>query len=421
MKVTYLKIENFRGIQSLELQPGEQVNVFAGINGAGKSSVLDAIRILLSWMVARLHSSKGRGVNLLENDIYKGAGHCFLKITLDNAISWQLYKQSNTNRSKSDMKTDLGELMSYVNEKITEYGESPKTTDFTLIDAYTVNRIVTQTPSRIRKKHMLGALDAMNVKMENSTNFHSFFLWFREREDIENEKFRFDGYLQPDKQLDAIRQAMHSVFPEYGNLRVKRGPMDFIINKGHDTFCFSQLSDGEKVYIALIADISRKLAMTHPTESNPLITDGIIIIDEIDLHLHPSWQNEVLSKLKSTFPGCQFFLSTHSPYVISDMQNTLRDKLISMNGGKGIVNNNNFYGQQTNDILYEVFGMDTLRNKEVQKYIDHIWEILKGTNEYDSERLNQNVEWLKQNIDASDPEFIKIALQRKQNEIQEKQ
>ena len=268
---------------------------------------------------------------------------------------------------------------------------------------------------------MLGALDAMNVKMENSTNFHSFFLWFREREDIENEKFRFDGYLQPDKQLDAIRQAMHSVFPEYGNLRVKRGPMDFIINKGHDTFCFSQLSDGEKVYIALIADISRKLAMTHPTESNPLITDGIIIIDEIDLHLHPSWQNEVLSKLKSTFPGCQFFLSTHSPYVISDMQNTLRDKLISMNGGKGIVNNNNFYGQQTNDILYEVFGMDTLRNKEVQKYIDHIWEILKGTNEYDSERLNQNVEWLKQNIDASDPEFIKIALQRKQNEIQEKQ
>lgn len=416
MKIAYLKIENFKSIHYFDFEPSESVNVFAGINGAGKSSVLTAIRILLSWLTARLKSSKGRGINLDENDIHVDADYCFLKIQLDNGVGWQLYKQRNTNRNKSDMKTELGELMHYVNAKIDEYAHSPEETDFTLVDAYSVNRVVDQIPMRVRKKHMLGALDAMSTSLENSVNFHSFFLWFREREDIENESFRMQGNLQLDKQLEAVRDAVGVVFPQYGDLHVTRNPMDFVIRKGENVFSFSQLSDGEKSYIALIADIARKLAMTHPAHHTPTSSDGIIIIDEIDLHLHPSWQCEVLQRLKEAFPMCQFFISTHSPYVISNVSNiTAGDRLYSMQGGEASLVETNVYGQRAENILLEVLGMKTLRNNEVQSYIDSVWNLLAAGNENQTE-IDNKVNWLKSNIDVNDSEFFRIALQRKSNE-----
>lgn len=415
MKIAYLKIENFKSIRHFEFQPSRSVNVFAGINGAGKSSVLTAIRILLSWLTARLKSSKGRGINLNENDIHVDADYCFLKMELDNGVAWQLYKQRSTNRSKSDRKTELDLLMCFVNDKIEEYAASPQNTDFTLIDAYSVNRVVDQIPIRVRKKHMLGALDAMSTSLENSVNFHSFFLWFREREDIENENYRIKGDLQLDRQLEAVRNAVKVVFPEYGDLHVTRNPMDFVISKGEHVFSFSQLSDGEKSYIALVADIARKLAMTHPALENPISADGIIIIDEIDLHLHPTWQCEVLQKLRVAFPSCQFFLSTHSPYVISNISNmTDGDKLFSMQGGEAVLVGKNVYGQRAEQVLLDVFGMKTLRNAEVQAYIDDVWKLLASGTSNQSE-IDDKVDWLMRHIDINDSEFYRIALQRRMN------
>jgi predicted ATP-binding protein involved in virulence len=85
---------------------------------------------------------------------------------------------------------------------------------------------------------------------------------------------------------------------------------------------FNQLSQGEKSLI-LVGDIARRLAMMNPKLDNPLLGKGIILIDEIDMHLHPQWQRSIIQRLQTTFPNCQFILTTHSPLVISDTQNIL--------------------------------------------------------------------------------------------------
>ena len=74
--------------------------------------------------------------------------------------------------------------------------------------------------------------------------------------------------------------------------------------------------------------------MTHPSFEYPMDGDGIVLIDEVDLHLHPSWQREVIDKLKQLLPNCQFFISTYSPHVVSSVNLKAGDKLILINNGE---------------------------------------------------------------------------------------
>src|SRR5476649_1392482 len=87
-----------------------------------------------------------------------------------------------------------------------------------------------------------------------------------------------------------------------------------MIDKDDVTLNVAQLSQVDKSMMALVGDIARRLAMLNPALENPLLGDGIVLIDEVDLHLHPKWQRTLIRQLTTTFPHCQFFLTTHSPW-----------------------------------------------------------------------------------------------------------
>lgn len=409
MKIEELYIENFRGIHKLEVKDLAYLNVIAGLNGAGKSLVLTAIKTLLSWLIARIRNQKGNGISIKDKDITNGENYCLLKIRLDNGVEWQLYKQHSKCRSKSEYKTELSMMNAFANELAESIRQDVKT-DLPLIDAYGVNRVVNETPMRVRAAHKLNPLDALSVDMSNSVNFHDFFIWFREMEDIENESLRNTGVLEKDKRLEAVRYSIATIFNGYSDFKVQRNPKSFVINKGKEKFDFNQLSDGEKSYMALIFDIVRKMAMTHPSLENPLDGDGMVLIDEVDLHLHPSWQREVIDKLKQLLPNCQFFVSTHSPHVVSSVNLKSGDKLILITNGEAIEFLGNSYGRESNIVLADIFKMDSLRNPIVQYHIDKIWACLKNK-DYESEEFNTEFSWLKDNVDSADSIFVQINLQ----------
>lgn len=409
MKIDYICIENFRGIKRLELSELSNLNVITGINGSGKTSILNAIKILLSWLIARIRNAKGNGITISDKDITKGENYCLLKIRMDNGLDWQLYKQKSSIRSKSEYKTELSKMTAFANTIAEKLGAEPLT-DILLIDAYGVNRIVSETPMRVRAKHKLNPIDALSVDMSNSVNFHEFFIWFREMEDIENEQFRNSGVLVKDKRLEAVRNVIPSLFSEYSDFRVQRSPKAFVIKKGEEKFDFNQLSDGEKSYIALIFDIARKMAMTHPVLDNPLNGEGIILIDEIELHLHPSWQRDVIDKLQRIFPNCQFFITTHSPHVVSSVNIAGGDKLIVIENAEAIESSGNNYGRESNIILSDIFQMNSLRNPVVQNHIDKVWSCLRNK-DFESDEFKNNMEWLKTNVDRADSIFTQFNLQ----------
>ncbi len=163
--------------------------------------------------------------------------------------------------------------------------------------------------------------DAIDGALAGSNaTFHDLFRWFRDREDFENaEKVRLASFAWVDPQLDAVRAAVTALLPGFTGLRVDRAALRMVVDKDGSPLFLDQLSDGERNLIALSADVARRLAIANPGRPDPLHAEVIVLIDEIELHLHPGLQREVLPRLRATFPNAQFVVSTHSPQVLSSV------------------------------------------------------------------------------------------------------
>lgn len=114
------------------------------------------------------------------------------------------------------------------------------------------------------------------------------------------------------------------MIPGVSNPRVTTRPPHFMVHyhKGAqaEDLYLEQLSGGYRVMLALVVDLARRMGQANPHMENPLESEAIVLIDEVDLHLHPSWQQRVLSDLLRTFPKTQFIVSTHSPQVLTTIQ-----------------------------------------------------------------------------------------------------
>lgn len=412
MGIKNIRIENFRGVTDFHFDCAQNINVLVGINGAGKSTVLHAIDILMSWLVARLKNVNGKGYVLTDDDITFGRDFCCLEVVLDNGVSWKLYKQRSSLRTKPSDKTCLEKVTEFANQVIMENQKENAVNKIPLFASYGVSRVVDNTPARVNKKHALDMFDVYNKEMESKMNFQSFFNWFREREDLENEKLREVGKLVEDRQLKAVRLAVELALPGFKHLKVQRSPRCFTIEKNGSKIKFDVLSDGEKSYVVLVADIARKLSMTNSDIANPLNGTGIIIIDEIDLHLHPTWQREIVPQLRKVFPCCQFFISTHSPFVLSNVKQKVGDKLFLLRDGVAMPVMANIYGKRIDAILAEELELPSLRGKETQEHIDLVWNQLRS-GKTDSCEFREGMDWLRANLDPSDSEFMQIAVQEK--------
>lgn len=157
--------------------------------------------------------------------------------------------------------------------------------------------------------------------MTKRVDFNQFFGWFRSVEEIEKDwrqRQRSSDYRHP--HLNAVRKATSPFLEEFSFLRFESPSSRMLIQKSDQDLLIQQLSDGEKIALGMIGDIARRLAIANPGLEDPLQGEGIVMIDEIELHLHPKWQRGLLPHLLETFPNCQFIVTTHSPQVISDVQ-----------------------------------------------------------------------------------------------------
>lgn len=387
MIIKHLVIENFRAIEYLELDCSNSVNVFIGDNGAGKSTVLDAINILYSWLVARLGSTKGKGKSIHKDDIRFGAQYCFMSVMVEHDgihASWSLYKSKQASHPEPQKQTDLEQLNRFV-EQIQSSFEKEKP----LLSYYGVNRNVNSVrydKSLSKKKKDLSVFDS-----SASANWKSFFNWFYESENEEN---RMKVWFNPkyhNEALDAVRDCLSDVFPGYSNLRIEDKPTQLVIQKNNQKISFDKLSDGEKCYITLVLDIARRLATSNAGGDSPLLGSQIVMIDEVDLHLHPSWQLHVISNLEKKFPNCQFFITSHSSLVLSSLRGS--GQLVVLRDGKRLEVSDIPYGDNGDYILKRFFSLNEVRNPEVQTMIDGVASEL-AKEKTDIELVERNLDTL---------------------------
>ncbi|MCF5460542.1 AAA family ATPase, partial [Pseudomonas syringae] len=269
-------------------------------------------------------------------------------------------------------------------------------------------------------------LDGYEDALSRGVDFRQFFEWFRDREDRENENgvssdtlmraqqkhgpdsIEYEVLLRlnessRDRELTAVRSAIYAFMPAFANLRVRRQPQAHMtIDKHGETLNVLQLSQGEKSMMALVGDIARRLAMMNPALENPLQGNGIVLIDEVDLHLHPKWQRSLIAQLTTTFPNCQFLLTTHSPLVISDSKDVL---VYVMDDGE-LREQDSLYGLDANQVLSGVMDTD-IRNEAIQTALDELQHfVMKG--ELDEARTRYGV--LADELPANHIELAKASL-----------
>lgn len=367
MKINRLELENFRSFDRAELQLDGKSTVIFGVNGTGKTSVLTSINLLYANIVNRIVNRKElkQNFNLELDDIKYGKTQTKIEADFDMEEQRITYHRSmvrKTGKRAHDLKA-LKNIVSLFHEK---YIDDEKQENIPIFVNYGTNRLVLDIPMRIRNKHTFDIYSAFDKAIENRIDFRTFFEWFRGQEDYENEcKVQKADLEYKDKALETVRKAMLVMMDGCTDLRVARKPkLEMKVEKNGISLNVSQLSDGEKCTMAMFGDLARRLSIANPLLDNPLLGDGVVLIDEIELHMHPSWQRNVLKQLRETFPNIQFIITTHSPIVLSEVNDDYHVFFMRNSGISGeIVEFRRLDGFDANYILEEFMGTKSMNTK----------------------------------------------------------
>ncbi|MGB3694227.1 MAG: AAA family ATPase [Spirulinaceae cyanobacterium] len=431
MKVKSLKINSFRGISDLTLEFNtDKPTVIIGINGVGKSSILDCLAILLSWFVKQIQFDPESRTTIIRNgdfvresklangkpikleDIERKKNKAQINITtLLNSQEVDWIVSIDKKKSPPVVSVYLDELEK-ITKEIRNQLETHPELNLPLTIYYPVNRAVFNTPLEI-PDNSFQQIDAYEKALDGvQIGFDSFFRWFRAIEDLENEERR-DNPDYRDKQLEAVRKAISGLIPEFSNLRVRRSPLRMTVNKAGQEITINQLSDGEKCLLAMIGDLARRLAIANPSLPDPLQGIGVVLIDEIELHLHPLWQRKIVSTLTQTFPNCQFIFTTHSPQVVSNIQPENIYILESTSEGIVAKRPESSFGRDSNRILEDLMKVPA-RPQEIKDSLSELFKVIAQGNLDEARQLSQE---LAIKIGSSEPELVKAKASIKRKEI----
>ncbi len=419
MKVKHLRLNSFRGFDELTLEfSADSPTVIIGNNGVGKSSILDCLATLLSWLIYPLKSQPG--INFIgTKDIKAGRDKLEAEISLSlderSLINWSISNVALENNSER-INHNLQQLTPLI-DGIKQHLSASSPLNLILVVYYPVNRAVMDMPLEMPENYDFNQLDAYKQALgEAKIGFQSFFHWFRALEDLENEERR-DNPDYCNKKLEAVRQAIYALIPEFSNLRVRRNPLRMTVtkkaNKKAAEFSLEQLSDGEKCLLAMVGDLARRLALANPCLEQPLQGSGIVLIDELELHLHPAWQRQIIPRLTKTFPHCQFIVTTHSPQILSHVKPENVYCLKTTETGIKAVHPENSFGRDSNRILEDLMQVPK-RPQEIKDRLQDIFALIENK---DLDRARELCQIIAAQIGSDDPELVKARTSIRRKEI----
>lgn len=330
-----INVINFRLFKKKKITFDKNITVFIGENGAGKSSILDILNIGLFNLVKHtpLNFKKKDTVTISKNDKritgpnMISENFCSLEYNTDfgsHRINWTLSnKNKRLNTKKSENMTDAFKFFLANNDE-------KRKIIYPVFISYSSQRGHEDKSSRqdSNKKFINSKFYAYHDFIKSPNQFSDFKEWYILKKNmLANQSRELDEqYLMLlTTQLKCIDDALITALTELSQknhhkiigIDIIKHDIFVILNNGY-SYPIHILSDGYKEIISIIADISYRMAILNPhLDENILNSPGIILIDEIDTHLHPKWQTSILYILRKLFPKVQFIVTTHSPIVVA--------------------------------------------------------------------------------------------------------
>ena len=414
MKLLNLKLKNFRGVEEVNIDFNGKSAIIYGINGMGKSTILHACNLLFSRIFKALTDSNlgyGQDFWLEESDIKIGEENTRIdmKISLGRK-KYDYHRGAERNGKRVHAKTDLKKieydmqrlyLGSFASIKEDEQfdgnEEAPKEilvlnkNNIPIYATYSVNRYVVDRFDKLEKdEKLIGKMEAWRDIFNPTINFKLFFEWFRGRQEYENSK-KVENDDFEDEQLSAVRKAVLKILDnDFSDIKIRITDNDVpqMIAVKHGTeLSIAQLSEGEKCVLAMTGDLARKLAIANPKRKNPLEGEGIVLIDEVDLHLHPTWQGRIMPLLINTFPNIQFIVTTHSPKILGEITDEADIfEIYEEDGNIQVRKQPPMSGWDVNHIMKEFMHTNVL-NRRTEELIGRMYDYIDNDEFDEAEKL----------------------------------
>ena len=430
MKLHTLSLANFRGFEQLDMSFEPDMTLIAGVNGVGKSGILQVLAALFARALPEFTPYTAKPPVFVDEDIHHD------KPSLEASISFSVDQQrcyGGIQRIRED--ADFGDVWRRFWISDQEAEAQPRSfaemiADRTLTGDLEAGRAETeemlqglrekqnhqlviyfsprrQLPGRPKTLPKLKAFEIENAykfaMQDREVELREFMHWFRVVETGASKAHRHGSAV-----LKKLREVVNSFIPEFHNLRVEESPsLRFVVEKNRTPLALNQLSDGERGLLAMLFDITRRLSIANPELDDPIAGGaGIVLIDEIELHLHPLWQRQVLQRFKEIFTRCQFIATTHSPLVLGEVEARCVRFLERDDAGKVFCTvPDKAYGLDANRVLEELMGA-RVRTREMDDQLKILFEQIDNE---DFDTARQTIKVLREKLGEHAPELTRAS------------
>lgn len=431
MYLEKLKLHNFRCYEKLEMDFNRQLTVLVGKNGSGKTTVLEAIAIAIGTWFVGFNIVNAKGINKRTDPLRKayqiGATDDVQTQFPVEIEAWGKIEESKDQilHWKRELYTPTGTMTTKDAKEIVEYAaEYQKAISEGRTDIY-LPMVAYYGTGRLWDYHRQKRTDVFKVSsrtngyidcLDGTANVKLMMDWFQIM--TINKYQRQEENLESNPELDTVYLAMEKCLTNlsgYSDVKIRynMGTQELDVyyseqDKQRMRIPLNQLSDGYKGMISLVADIAYRMATLNPQLGTEVLSkgDGVVLIDEVDLHLHPAWQQKVIDNLMNIFPKVQFIVSTHAPAIIGSVKT---DKLRILSNKEVCMTANQVYGKDVNSVMKEIMGV----NDRPDQFVELFEKFYRLLSEKKYDEAGAVLDKLDEDRGYHDPEIAKCRVKLK--------
>jgi predicted ATP-binding protein involved in virulence len=425
MIITHLHLVNFKRFADFELELHPRFTLLAGDNGSGKTSVLDALAVVATiWLVDAEPKLRASGRHLSTRDIHRVQELMgdrrqfrrqeFVSVSAEADFSGGLKLEWTRKIRRSGSRTSNAEakdMLKWVKQhfKTDARGEPvlfPVLAYYGAGRAWLPSNVTRDQKAAFNSSHT--RFDAYHDCFRERIRLAELVNWFR-NETLSS--LRRNGKFRPG--YHAVRQVILRCLPDSTDCWYDADLDDILVEINQQVHPFSELSAGQRVTLALVADLAIRIVTLNAFLYEPALelapellarqvlerTPGLVLIDELDVHLHPDWQRRIANDLQACFPLIQYVCTSHSPQVIGELPKEMVRILVDNKAYEPA----HSYGLDSSRILKEVMHSPD-RSEEADQVLQEIFQLIDQEN-YPAAK--EKIAFAAQSLGAEDAELLR--------------
>lgn len=423
MKLEKIRITNYRCFKDADIEFDDHATLIVGKNGAGKTAILDAVAVAVSTFLLGIDGGVSRSISKddaryefhdLDGTVdpqhqfpvsIESIGDC-----LDNCdVKWMRSLNSESGNTTVKEARELTNISKDAQKRIMT---GDKSLILPLISYYGTGRLYVQKKEKknikslTEFKRQVGYVDCMAAESNEKLMLN----WFQIQTLKSLQEQQRTGKVEKSLLLKTVESAICKCFERISgsknadivfDLDTHRLVLNFEGTDGSlQKFAMDEMSDGYKNTLSMIGDIAYRMAVLNPMLGDKVLeeTAGVVVIDEIDLHLHPQWQQTIISDLNTIFPKIQFIVSSHAPAVINSVA---KEQIRILDNGEIYMPAAQTYGRDANSILREVMKVSE-RPADIKQRMNLFYSYMDENNYKEADKVLTEIEAI---VGTTDPDI----------------